>query len=472
MSLFLADSSVSEIAARIRRREVSALQVTEACLARIAAFNPSYQVYITILRDEALQAAREDDAQIQRGDDVGPLHGVPLSVKDVFIMRGTMTTVGSPLLRDFPPGEPEEATCVQRLRQAGAIILGKVNVGSGLELNASATLIGAPRNPWSFDCTPGGSSSGSAVAVALGMGYASVGTDLGGSIRTPAALTGVVGLKPTYGRVSTYGDVFCLSRALEHVGPITRTVRDAALLLRVLAGRDPRDPDCADAPVPDYPAEVEEGLRDGDLRIAAIKPQGPLQADPEVWAGFQAAIPLLARAGATIEEIPFPVFGEELWYQLGLLREWELVEAHAPWGIAYSGYLQTRLQWIQQKVLGHLAPVMEQIQETYRKLFARFDILLLPTTPITATPAHIRRVPWAGQEKDVLDLHISYTWVFNLTGHPAISLPCGFTPAGLPVGLQMVGRRFDEGLLLKVAGTFEKAFGQFRMPDLARLIKR
>jgi aspartyl-tRNA(Asn)/glutamyl-tRNA(Gln) amidotransferase subunit A len=465
----LSQASASEVATHIRNREVSSMEVTEACLARIDALNSEYNVYITVLRDSALAVAKEADIKVRAGDDLGPLHGVPVSVKDAFLMRGTATTLASPALRDYAPSGQSDASCVERLRRAGAVILGKVNVGSGLAPYFGFTLVAPPRNPWRFTHTPGGSSSGSAVAVALGMGYASVGTDLGGSIRIPAALTGVVGLKPTYGLVSQYGDIFCMSRTLEHIGPLTRTVRDAALLLVVLAGQDPRDPTSVAREAPDYLRGMEDPIKRGNLRFGFVRSGGPVGAAPEVRACVEGGVRLLADDGGIVEDITLPAFDEEFWFRFGLLEEWELYDSHSGEERPYFSYLRARLSGIRRKLLDQSKTVADDIRRAYDDLFQDFDILVMPTAPVCAGPFDIRRVRWAGRERDVLDVQLCNTWMFNFTGHPAISLPCGFSEDGLPIGLQMVGRHFEEPLLLRAAARLEDGLGGFSMPDPAKL---
>ena len=266
--------SLIQVADRIRRQEMSSAEVVDGCLARIAALDPVYHAHISVLADEARAAARRADEDVRRGRPLGRLHGVPVTLKDTFLMRGTPTTIGTPALRAYSPSDQDDATCIERLRNAGAIVLAKVNVGSGMSrTNAEGARLESARNPWRLDRTPGGSSSGSAVSLAIGTSFASVGTDLGGSIRIPAAFTGVVGLKPTYGRISQYGDVFGMATALEHVGPLTRTVEDAAVMLEVLAGPDPRDPTTVDAPVPMAVAAVT-GPAFGTVRLGCARSGG------------------------------------------------------------------------------------------------------------------------------------------------------------------------------------------------------
>ncbi|MBI4280263.1 MAG: amidase [Armatimonadetes bacterium] len=464
----LARASAAEIAALIRTGDVSAREIVEACLDRIEALDAVYRAYITVLGDDAMAQAVQADDAIRDGRAQGPLHGVPVNIKDAFAMRGTPTTVGSALLRDYVP-DLDDATCVRRLRDAGAIILGKTNVGSGMATGSgSDERIEPPRNPWNRGRTPGGSSSGSAVSIALGMGYASVGTDLGGSIRIPAALTGVVGLKPTFGRVSQRGDIFGLGTALEHVGPLTRTVEDAALLLSVLAGHDPDDPTSADRPVPNFAAGLGKKPPRA-LRIGWAADGGPLGAEPEVRRAVEATVHAVSSAEMVIEQIALPAFSESLWFDLTSLEDWEAYDEATPEGRAYFAYVRNSLHRRRRKVQRYAAEDAARLRQAYAAVFERYDLLALPTVPIVAQPFDRPTLPWNGGEREVYDLHIVNAWMFNATGHPAISVPCGFDAEGLPVGLQLVGRHFEEETLLAVAALFEDAAGGFRPPPLPEL---
>jgi Asp-tRNA(Asn)/Glu-tRNA(Gln) amidotransferase A subunit family amidase len=463
--LLLAAASAAEVARLIRMREVSAVDVTEACLARIEVFDATYRSYVTILKEQALEEATRADEVARKGKTLGLLHGVPVNVKDAFLMRGTPTTVGSVLLRDYAPEGLQDATCVRRLREAGAIMLGKTNVGGVSPAHFGNTRFLPPLNPWALDRTPGGSSSGSAVSLALGMAYASVGTDLGGSIRIPSALTGVVGFKPTYGRISRYGDVFGMFRALEHVGPITRTVQDAALMMNVLAGHDPFDPTSTEAKVPDYVASLDT-LDDRRLQIAWGHGGGPMGAEAEVLTRAEAGVRLLAEAGVAVEEVDLPAIREDLWYAITLLDEWEAYDAHMSETRPYLAYVNERLRLSRQRVQAYLSQEIALIRQAYGDLLERYDLVALPTVPITAKPFNVRSIPWGKEERNVVDLHLVNTWMFNVTGHPAISLPCGLTSEGLPVGLELVGRHFMEEALLRTAALFEDAIGGFPRPQL------
>jgi aspartyl-tRNA(Asn)/glutamyl-tRNA(Gln) amidotransferase subunit A len=292
------------------------------------------------------------------------------------------------------------------------------------------------------------------------MGYASVGTDLGGSIRIPAAMTGVVGLKPTYGLISDDGDVFGLCSRLEHVGPITRTVTDAAIMLHVLQEGGPRDTRFSSARDPGFlETEWQRGLR-----VGWVSNGGPSGAESDVLTCVESAARVLSDLGVIVEEVTLPTFSEELWYQIVLLDEWEAYDARTADEREYLGFIKARLRRNRQRMVDQVLKEITEVRDKYRELFERFDLLALPTTPIAAKPFTIQRVRLNGQERDVLDLFIVNTWIFNVTGHPAISLPCGFNSEGLPVGLQLAGKHFQEGLLLSVAAGFERAVGGFQLP--------
>ena len=458
--------SLIQVADRIRRQEMSSAEVVDGCLARIAALDPVYHAHISVLADEARAAARRADEDVRRGRPLGRLHGVPVTLKDTFLMRGTPTTIGTPALRAYSPSDQDDATCIERLRNAGAIVLAKVNVGSGMSrTNAEGARLESARNPWRLDRTPGGSSSGSAVSLAIGTSFASVGTDLGGSIRIPAAFTGVVGLKPTYGRISQYGDVFGMATALEHVGPLTRTVEDAAVMLEVLAGPDPRDPTTVDAPVPMAVAAVT-GPAFGTVRLGCARSGGPVGAEPDVRARVEAAVNRLVNAGFGIEaeEVTLPVFDESLWDEITLLNEWDVYDAQCAEDRAYAAYVRANLRRRRRKIMDRLENICDRMRAAYAAVFEHVDLLALPTAPITAKPLGTWTWPWAGASRETMDLHLANCWMFNVTGHPAISVPCGLSDEELPVGLELVGRHLREDLVLGVAAMYERAVGGFPMP--------
>ena len=330
-------------------------------------------------------------------------------------MRGTATTIGTPALRGYSPSDQDDATCVERLRNAGAIILAKVNVGSGMSrANADGARLESARNPWRLDRTPGGSSGGSAVSLAIGTCFASVGTDLGGSIRIPAAFTGVVGLKPTYGRISQHGDIFGMATALEHVGPLTRTVTDAAMMLEVLAGPDPRDPTTVDAPVPMAVAAVTRAAF-GPVRLGCVRGGGPVGAESDVRVRVEAAVDRLAGAGLGIEveEVTLPDFDASLWDDITLLNEWDAYDAQCAEDRTYAAYVRANLRRRRRKVMDRLDNVGDRMRAGYAAVFERVDLLALPTVPITAKPLGTWTWPWAGANRETMDLHLANCWMLT-----------------------------------------------------------
>ncbi|MDA8219666.1 MAG: amidase, partial [Dehalococcoidales bacterium] len=294
--------TLAEQSRLIRDGEASPVDVVESALSQIERVDGKVNAFITVMADSARAAAREAEQEIARGDYRGPLHGIPIALKDLFYTKDVRTTAGSKILRDFVPDE--DATVVTRLREAGAITIGKTNMHEwAFGPTNTNPHYGDVHNPWDLSRVSGGSSGGSAAAVAASMASAALGSDTGGSIRIPGALCGVVGLKPTYGRVSRYGAVPC-AWSLDHVGPLCRTAEDAAIALGAIAGRDPKDPACSDRPVPDYQLETPRGI--AGLRIAILKEYVADPTDPEVAAAFQAAVAALQRLGAAVEEVSLP----------------------------------------------------------------------------------------------------------------------------------------------------------------------
>jgi aspartyl-tRNA(Asn)/glutamyl-tRNA(Gln) amidotransferase subunit A len=463
----LSEASAGHVAGLVRDGTVTSTEVVEACLARIDKYDPVVRAFVTVLKEDALKAARVADEKTAATTDLPPLHGVPVTIKDTFLLPGTPTTVGSTLLADYQPaGHP--ASCLDRLIGAGAILLGKTNVGSGMSLthHSDRSRLAPPRNPYDLDRTPGGSSSGSAVAVSLGMGFASVGTDLGGSIRNPASFTGVVGMKPTYGRVSLHGDIFGAGTRYEHVGPLTRTVEDAALLLEVLAGYDSRDPRTADEPVPAYRTELAKVAVDG-LRIGTVIGGGPNGSSPDVLKVFEEATSVLRTVGLSVKQVTLPRHDESMWHFLTLFDEWKMYDDSAtePESV-YDAYIELRLRQGRDRALRYLDESTRILKTGYDELFRTVDVLVLTTAPITARPFDELRMVWRESEMETFDLHLMNTWMFNITGHPAISVPGGFDSDGLPVGLQFVGKHFDEVNLLAVAALYERERGQLPPPPL------
>jgi aspartyl-tRNA(Asn)/glutamyl-tRNA(Gln) amidotransferase subunit A len=449
--------SIAEAGEQIRRRALSPVELVRAYLERIQREDGEFLTYITVLTAEAIAAATAAQEEIVRGGYRGPLHGIPIALKDLVLTRGIRTTCGSRILRDWIPDA--DATVASRLAQAGAVLLGKLNMH---EFAYGPTGVnphyGTPRNPWDRQRIPGGSSSGSGVAVAAGLCAGALGTDTGGSVRIPAALCGLVGLKPTYGRVSRAG-VIPLAWSLDHVGPMTRTVADAALLLQVLAGRDPADPSTADVPVPDYRRALQREMV--GLRLGLPKALFFERLDPEVRAAVLAAARALEGLGATIREVPLPMMQHAGPACFAIIAA-EATAYHEPYlktrAAEYGADVRARLTTGQFILAGHYLKAQRARQVIRAELDAALrdlNALVLPTTPIPAPLVDAREVTVDGHTEDVRGWLVRCTRPINVTGHPALSIPCGLTTAGLPIGLQLVGRHFDEATLLRIGHAFE-----------------
>ena len=440
-----------------RSGEVSPVEATQAVLERIHALDGRLNAFITVLDEPALASARQADADLRAGLDRGPLHGVPVSLKDLIDTAGVRTTCASPIRRDYVP--QHSATVVQRLEDAGAVLVGKCNL---LEFAYGIVHpdFGQCNNPWDPSRTAGGSSSGSCASVSAGMGYGSLGTDTGGSIRIPASYCGVVGFKPTYGRVSRQG-VFPLSWSLDHVGTLTRSVEDAAILLAAVAGADPFDPTCSTWPVLDYRSFLNRDVR--GLRLGVIE-QHMTGADlrPGVAEAAAAAVSELEKAGMIIKKIHLPSLeGADAALLLAILPEGTLV--HETW-------LRERPQDYaemtrQQLETGALIPAVDYVRaQQFRARLLRECLTALQDVDVLVNPT----VAWEAPQEDPSvaggdgATEARRTGPFNLTGLPAISVPCGFGPAGLPLGLQMIGAPYAEALVLRVAHAYEKRAGWFR----------
>ncbi|MEM8951061.1 MAG: amidase [Pseudomonadota bacterium] len=448
----LAYGTIADLAPLIASRQISPVELTELALARIERFDGQLNSFITVMADHARREAKAAEGAIASGDYLGPLHGIPIAVKDLYATKGTLTTYGSLLFQDWVPDH--DAAVVERLKAAGAVILGKTNLQELAYGTTSANPhYGQVYNPWKPGFHPGGSSGGSAAALAAGFAWMALGSDTGASIRQPAACCGVVGIKPTFGRVSKHG---CLPLAwsMDHAGPMTRGVRDAALSMNLLAGHDPRDPCSIDRPVPDFAAGLNGDLK--GRRIAIVRSFFMEEGDPDVMAGVEATLPVLESLGATIEEVELPhiedgfkagtltILSEGATYHADHLKT--RPEAFSPQCLAdFSlGRLYKATDYIQaQRLRRHL-------MEEAAKIMAPLDALVMPTSPITATPAE-------GNPPDHPVYRVRNTIPFNFLGLPAISLPCGFSKEGLPIGLQIVGKAFDEATILDIAHAYEQA---------------
>ena len=477
---------IHELTDAYRRGDLTPTAVAEAYLARIDALDGRVGAYLTVVRDQALAAARESELRWRAGAPLGPLDGAPVALKDVLCTRGVRTTCGSKMLEGFVP--PYDATVVERLRAAGAVILGKTNMdefamGSSTEHSA----FHPTRNPWDLARVPGGSSGGSAAAVAGGLAAGGLGSDTGGSIRQPAAFCGVVGMKPTYGRVSRYG-LIALASSLDQIGPFARDVRDAALLLGAVAGHDRRDATCIQAPVPDYVAELSKGV--GGLTLGLPDEYFIDGMDPEVERAVRAAIEVLKELGARLERVSLPTTKHSLAaYYLILPAEAssnlarydgvkfglrvpgrDLVDMESRTRAAGFGAEVKRRIMLGTYALsagyydayyGKAQSVRTLVRREFAAAFARVDLIVAPTTPNVAFKH--------GEKEDPLSMYLNdvFTIPGNLAGIPGISVPCGFSVSGLPIGLQVLGRPLDEPRLLRAAYAYEQATPwRSRRPEL------
>jgi len=444
-------ASIRELSARFRTRDVSPVEVTQALLARIERLDPTIRSFVTVTADAALAEARAAETALLRGDQGRPLLGIPVAHKDIIATAGVRTTAGSAVLADWVP--ETDATVVTRLRQAGAVSLGKLiphEFAFGIQFPGHRFL--PARNPWNLDHMPGGSSSGSGAALAAGLTIGALGTDTGGSIRLPAAFSGIAGLKPTYGRVSRAG-ILPLAWTLDHAGPMARSVEDCAYLLQALAGHDPADPTSSRASVPDYVAALTPDVR--GVRIGVPRAYFLEDLDPDMEAAFADALTVLQELGATIRTVEIPSIEVA---SAGLLIM--LVEAFAYHEPNLRATPERYGDVLREKFLaGALFTGAEyvQAQRLRRRLCAEIDEILM-TVDVLATPT--ARGP-ATAFTVVLDPTFGFprynTLPFNLTGQPALAVPCGFSRSGLPLSLQLAGRAFEEATVLRVGHAYEAA---------------
>ncbi len=447
--------SILDLSRQLRDRKVSPVDLTKDCLARIEKLNPVLNAFITITADSALAQSRQAEAEIQRGDWRGPLHGIPLALKDLIDTAGILTTAGSALFRERIPSE--DADVVRRLRTAGAVLLGKQNLHEFAYGGSSVVShYGPVRNPWNLAHISGGSSGGSAASVAAGLGYAAIGTDTAGSVREPAALCGVVGLKPTYARVSAHG-VIPLSASLDHVGPITRTVADAAILLNAIA--DPAAKNAAGhaVDVPDYAALL--GKAPKSLRVGIPRSFFFEDLDPEVAAAVDQALTVITALTADTQDISLNIDTDRI------LQQAESYAVHAE-SVArspelYQAETLRRIrsgQNITQSQISEGRAKLEQSRREIQRVFEEVDLLVTPTVPIPAPQlAELEEHPDLLRPRELVMLR--NTRPFNVWGIPAISVPCGFTKAGLPIGLQISGSHWQEATVLQLAYAYEQATG-------------
>jgi aspartyl-tRNA(Asn)/glutamyl-tRNA(Gln) amidotransferase subunit A len=467
--------TLAELAAGLERKEFSSVELAQAFLDRIERLNPDFNCFITVTAETALAQARAADARIARGE-AGPLTGVPIAQKDIFCTRGIRTSCGSRMLDNFIA--PYDATVVERLNEAGAVMLGKLNMDEfAMGSSNETSFYGPVKNPWNRSTVPGGSSGGSAAAIAARLTPAATGTDTGGSIRQPAAFCGITGLKPTYGRVSRWG-MIAFASSLDQGGPMAQTAEDCALLLQAMAGFDERDSTSVDLPVPDYHSSLNDDLR--GLRIGLPKEFFDEQLDPEIARRIDETVSELRKLGATTQEISLPNM------HLSVPAYYVVAPAECSSNLArYDGvrfgyrcqdpkdlgdlYKRSRGEGFGAEVkrrilIGTYAlsagyydayylkaqKVRRLISDDFRRAFERVDVIVGPTSPSVA-------FRFGEKTQDPVAMYLSdiYTIAVNLAGLPAVSIPIGFAD-GLPVGMQIIGDYFGEGRLLNVAYRYQQ----------------
>jgi aspartyl-tRNA(Asn)/glutamyl-tRNA(Gln) amidotransferase subunit A len=458
----LAFLSIQQAARLLRRKEISPVDLVNASLSRIERLNPSINAFLTVLADRARKQARRAEREFVRArrgsapNLSSPLFGIPISLKDNFWTRAIRTTAGSKILANFVPKEESDVAAL--LAGAGAILLGKTNMHEfAYGISNENPHYGAVHNPWALDCISGGSSGGSAAATATGMCFASVGTDTGGSIRIPAALCGIVGLKPTYGLVSVAG-VIPLAESLDHAGPLARNVADACIMLQAIAGKYPKG-----APA----AHLRRLKRDRSRRFRLGWPRQYFfeRVDPEVQRAIEVATAVFRSAGARVEEVSLPRLADSLEPSANIALA-EATRYHQSQGFyptraaEYGPDVSSRLEMgTQVRAVDYIRAfeVKRQMENDFESAFERVDAILAPAVPIAAPRIGQNEVKIADQKETVRSALVRLNRPSNLTGHPAVSVPCGFTRDGLPIGLQLIGPRWAEARLLAMALIYEEA---------------
>jgi len=448
--------TILEAAAALRARKISSVELTAALLDGISRLNPTLNAFITVMEESARAAARRADEELARGIDHGPLHGIPIAVKDVFSAKGVRTTCGSKVFAHHIPDR--DAAVVEKLAQAGAVLLGKTNMHElAYGITCANPHFGLVRNPCDLERIPGGSSGGSGAAVASEMAFMAMGSDTGGSIRIPASFCGTFGLKPTFGRVSRYG-VMPLDFSLDHMGPLTRSVRDAAVTLQALAGFDPRDDTSSREPVPVYLPPEDPALN--GVRIGLPENFYFDRLQPEVAAAVRRMVGTAESLGASIIPLRVPdiaalntVARIILYAEASALMEPYLAQRENfgadVLGLLDQGRFLPATDYVNAQRLRRL------MQQEFRALFKQVDCLFTPTTPIAAPKIGQTTVEIGGEVEDVRLASTRLVRGINALGLPALSMPCGADPNGLPLGLQIIGRPFEEPLVLRVAAALE-----------------
>ena len=449
--------TILEAARELRARRVSSVELVTAALERIGRLNPELNAFLTVTGESALRAARQADSELASGRARGLLHGIPIAVKDLFLTRGVRTTAGSKLFENHVPDH--DAAVVERLAAAGAVALGKLNMHElAYGVTSDNPHFGPVRNPWDTARSPGGSSGGSGAAVAANLVYAAMGSDTGGSIRVPAAFCGTVGLKPTYGRVSRYG-ALPLAWSLDHMGPLTRSVRDASVLLNAIAGYDRRDPASSRHPVVDY--VPDDGCSIRGVRIGFVASFFE-RVSGDVELGVRGAMAHAASLGAEVRPVTVP----DLAALNAVGRVILMAEASAvmePYRERRQDFGADVLALLDQ---GRLIPATDYIdaqrlrramRREFRKVWREVDCLLVPTTPHPAPRIGETTIRFEGQDEDTRLAATRLARGINVLGLPALSMPCGLSSSGLPMGLQIVGPAFEEALILRVGAALEDA---------------
>jgi aspartyl-tRNA(Asn)/glutamyl-tRNA(Gln) amidotransferase subunit A len=460
-----------DMAAAVRSKEVSPVEVTRAILERIDRLNPRLNAYLTVCHDEALAEAASAEQAVARGDDLGPLHGVPVSIKDLTRTRDIRTTGGSLVYKDFLPDE--DAVTVERLRRAGAIVVGKTNTPEFGLIGTTENRLGDPcRNPWDTDRTTGGSSGGAGAAIAAGLGPIALGSDGGGSVRIPSGFCGLFGIKPTIGRVPHHGGIVPGWPTLALSGPMARTVEDGALMLDVIAGPDACDPFSLPAPGMSFRESLDGGV--SSLRVAWTPDLGFAAVEPEVRRITADAAHRFADLGCDVEEAAPELDDEAV---MNIFVPIAFADEAAGIGQIYDEQTDLLCDYTRLTVeMGRRITGVQYVEAMgkrfelwarVRDFFHAYDLLLLPTLACPAFPHYQWPTVIDGREVRPF-AWMPFTMPFNLTGQPAASVPCGWTDEGLPVGLQIVGRPFDEVTVLRAAAAFEAVWPwQDRKPDLA-----
>ena len=451
--------TISDAASLIETGRLSPVELTRAHLERIEATEPALNSFITLLAEQALDQAAAAEREIAGGTYRGPLHGIPIGLKDLYYTKGIRTTVGTRILRDFVPDY--DAAVVERFNDAGAVLLGKLQMH---EFALGATSVnphdGPAHNPWDVSRITGGSSGGSGSSVASGQCMATLGSDTGGSIRIPGGLCGIVGMKPTFGLISRYG-VHPLSWSLDTVGPMTRTALDAAIVMNALAGHDSRDPSSAQVPNQDYTAGINDGI--DRLRIGIPDDFFYDVIDEEVSAAICEAAGILAELGAVVERCSIPALN----HALGISSTILVTEAAE----TLLSHMRERPEDIGADVrarlyLGAMTPAVDYLKaqraraaynEQLADAMSDYDLLLAPTAAVGAPGIDQEFVEVGGKMENALSLMSRLTRPFNLTGQPTVSVPCGFTSEGMPIGMQLAGRMWEDSVVLRAAHAFERA---------------